>query len=470
VKSRDPILRSFAATRARDPLAPLVVSGSAAWSAQDLERAAATLAERLGEGGFGAGDRVGLAAPAPAFLAGYLALRRLGAVPVLCDSVRPTPDRLSTLDRLGVVGFLACATTWPGSPDDWDRNRRRPPRRAETDPDWGAIKLSSGSTGEPRGIAVRAEALLADDEQLATAMELRAQDRLVSAVPLSHSYGFSSLLLPTLVRGSRLVVPEDRSPFAPLAAARAHAASFLPTVPAWLGAYVRLASPPPWPDSLRRIVSAGAPLAPEVARGFRERTGREVRVFYGASECGGIAYDREGDAAERGAVGAPVPGVRIEIEPASGRLTVRSPAVAETYLPEPGEDLVGGRFRSCDRAQLDGGEIRLLGRIDDQVIVRGRNVDPREIERTLAELDGVEEVCVLGIDGPDGVKSLLRAVVAAPRGVVDYERVVAFCRARLAAHKVPRSVVVVAEMPRNERGKVDRAALAALGDETPLLQ
>lgn len=460
---RDPILRAFAATVARRSGAPLVAAPSRSWSAADLDAAADELADRLAAEGFGEGDAVGLAAaPGAAFPAGYLALRRRGAVPVLCDSARPTPDRLAALDRLGVAGFLAAADGWPESARAWDLDRRAPVRPLAADPAWGAIKLTSGSTGEPRGIAVAAEALAADDAQLAVAMGLAAADRFLAMVPLSHSYGFASLLLPALVRGSLLVVPEDRSPLAPLAAARALGATVFPTVPAWLGAWVRLSSAPAWPPSLRLVVSAGAPLAAGTAHEFRLRCALPVHVFYGASECGGIAYDAEGGAAERGTVGAPVPGVEVRLDPDAGRLEVRSPAVAETYLPESAPELAGGRFRTADLALLEGGEVRLLGRADDLAIVRGKNVNPREVEAVLRALPGVDDAFVIGVEGPDGPRSLLRAVVACHAGGIDYQRVVLWCRERLAEHKVPRGVVVVAELPRTERGKLDRAALAAL--------
>ena len=138
-----------------------------------------------------------------------------------------------------------------------------------------------------------AAALLADEAQLAETMGIGGDDRLLAAMPLSHSYGFSSLALPALVRGATLVLPEDGAglaatasiaPLAPLAAARELAATVFPTVPAWLGGFVRLASAPAWPESLRLVLAAGAPLAPETARDFRRRTAREVHVFYGASE------------------------------------------------------------------------------------------------------------------------------------------------------------------------------------------
>jgi long-chain acyl-CoA synthetase len=461
----DPILAAFAETLKRRPDAPLVASRARSWSAADLERAASALAARIAAeaaGGFGAGQAIGLAAaPGPALLAGYLALRRRGAVPVLCDSARPTADRLTALDRLGVTGFLAESSGWPGAAGDWTLARRRPPEPIAHDPAWGAIKLTSGSTGEPRGIGAPSAALLADDAQLAATMGLRADDRLLAVVPLSHSYGFSSLVLPALVRGSLLVVPEGRAPWAPLTAAAELGATVFPTVPAWLGVWVRSGSAPELPDSLRLVLSAGAPLAGEVAAAFRARAGRAVHVFYGASECGGISYDRDGGAAERGTVGTPVDGVRLELA-ASGRLVVRSAAVAERYLPGPSDELADGRFTTADLARLEGDEVRLLGRADDWIVVRGLNVNPREVEAVLAELPGVEEASVFGADGPDGPRSLLRAVVAAPAGGVDVEGLLALCRQRLAEHKVPRSVTVVAELPRTARGKLDRAELRSI--------
>jgi len=462
----DPILEAFAALVAsRRGDQPLALSPARRWSARDLDAAADALAGRVAEEALPPGRLVGLAAPpGPAFLAGYLALRRLGLVPVLCDSSEPTPDRTAALERLGVAAFLWSAAGWPDSLAAWVVSRRAPAVETELSPATGAVKLSSGSTGLSRGIAVSALALAADDAQLAASMALVPEERCLAAAPLSHSYGFSSLLLPALMRGSPLLFAEERTPFAALAAGRALGATFFPTVPAFLNALVRMTSPPPWPESVRLTIAAGAPLPPETAARFRARYGRPVHVFYGASECGGIAYDREGGAAERGTVGTPVAGVGVEIDPASGRLRVTSAAVADGYLPEPAPELGRGSFLTGDRASRCGDEIRLAGRADDLLIVRGKNVDPREIERALAALPGVEEVCALGVDGPDGPRSVLRVVVAAPGGEVGYREVAEWCRARLADHKVPRSIVVVRQLPRTDRGKLDRAALVALAD------
>jgi acyl-coenzyme A synthetase/AMP-(fatty) acid ligase len=223
------------------------------------------------------------------------------------------------------------------------------------------------------------------------------------------------------------------------------------------------------------VITAGAPLSAETAARFRAATGLPVHVFYGASECGGICFDRDGGAAERGTVGEPVEGVEIGFscrEAASGGapteagvVTVRSAAVAAGYVPDPGSAAVlgGGRFVASDLGTFRGGELALLGRTDDLVNVRGKKVNPREVETVLAQLSGVVEVAVFGVLLPHRKDEVLRAVVACrPGDGLSAEQVRAFCGEHLAAHKVPRSVILVPEMPRTSRGKLDRGALRAL--------
>ena len=134
-------------------------------------------------------------------------------------------------------------------------------------------------------------------------------------------------------------------------------------------------------------------------------------------------------------------------------MVVRSPAAAL--------DLPRGRFVTRDLARWQGDELMLLGRLDDLINVKGKKVNPREVERVLAALPGVEEAAVLDA-APDDARARVRAVVACPDGGVEAAGVLAHCRAHLAEHKVPRSIVLVPALPRTERGKLDRAALRRL--------
>src|SRR5262249_30644479 len=145
-----------------------------------------------------------------------------------------------------------------------------------------------------------------------------------------------------------------------------------------------------WPKTLSKVIFAGARLAPEDARAFRERFDRPVHVFYGASECGGITYDREGGAAERGTVGTPVDGVTVGLD--DGTVTVASAAVALGHVPTARPSLQDRTFRTADRATWSAsGELLLLGRADAVINVEGKKVEPREVESVLGNMPGVRE-------------------------------------------------------------------------------
>lgn len=470
----DPILERFDRVVTRAPLAPLVAAGApgACWaSAEAVDALARAAASHLAGLPLPAGSAVGLIAPnGPGFLASLLALRRAGLAALLMDGQTPESESRRICSALGAPAVLTCRCGWPSGPDDW-RLSRLPADAPLAAGDAAVIKLTSGSTGLPRGIATPAEALLADDAALTSTMGIGPLDRLLTTIPLSHSYGLSSLAVPCLTRGNVLVLPADKSALSPLDAARQGEATVFPTVPATLDALVRLAEPAPFPPTLRLVLTAGAPLAAETSRRFFDLYGERVHVFYGASECGGICYDRAGGAAERGTVGEPVDGVSVSLSAVAGNgrgeglVTVRSAAVAAGYLPALPTDcgrLCGGTFLSGDLAALEGREIRLRGRLDDLVNVKGRKINPREVEAVLAELAGVEEAVALGVIPAGRTEEVLRAVVACRPGSLTTAEVQAWCREHLAAHKVPRSILLVSAIPRTARGKLDRAALAGL--------
>lgn len=464
MKPRDPILQAFDLLVRRDPLAPLVVSPERRATVGDVDALARAAGTLFKERNLAPGTLVGLAAAnGPGFLASLLALRRAGLAVLLLDALTPETEAARILAALGAPALLRCPTGWPQDPGDW--TLAEAPGSGTTSllsaifPDTCVVKLTSGSTGTPRGIATPSEALMADDAALTATMGLTGEDRLLTTIPLSHSYGLSSLAVPALVRGTVLALPEETGVYDPFVTAARTGATFFPTVPAYLDALLRMSDPPPRPDCLRLVITAGAPLSAATSARFRERFGLPVHVFYGSSECGGICYDREGGAAERGTVGAPVEGVRVTID---GRgVLVESPAVSSGYFPDPDERLRDGRFRAGDLAIWKDGELALQGRVDDLVNIKGKKVNPREVESVIAQLDGVDDVAVLGVPGPSGGE-VLRAVVASRLGRLTAADVVAWCREHLSAHKVPRSVILVEELPRNARGKLDRGALLDL--------
>jgi long-chain acyl-CoA synthetase len=100
--------------------------------------------------------------------------------------------------------------------------------------------------------------------------------------------------------------------------------------------------------------------------------------------------------------------------------------------------------------------------VDGLINVKGRKVNPSEIEAVLQRLPGVDEAVAFGVPSADSASDTVRAVIACPSGRLSYDEVLAWCRAHLPEHKVPRSVVLVNSIPRTSRGKVSRAELLAL--------
>ncbi len=468
----DPILAAFDQRENRDVSEPLATSSSHRWSVGDVAALARQVAGSILAPLSGRGLVVGLAAPnGPGFVAGFLALRQVGAVVLLFDWRTPQSERIRCAGALGAGAILQTDKQWPEGHDDFAlyELERDPTRGNIALPSNAAtIRLTSGSTGEPQGIVHTSEALLSDDHNLSLTMGLQSDETILASVPLSHAYGFASILLPALTRRATLAIPEIGRPLAPMETAVDQRVTFLPTVPAFLEAILDMKESPPLPAELRLIISAGAPLNPETAARFRSVYGLPVHVFYGASEVGGITYDRDGSAAERGTLGSPVEKVHIDLEPTDdaekdqGIVSVQSPSAAIGYHPESNANLRDGRFRTSDLATFRAGELVLLGRIDDLINVKGLKLNPREVEAVLGQMEGVVEAVVFGTDDPGGGGQVVCAVAAVSNNEVRYEEIRGWCRDHLAAHKVPRRVVTVDQIPRNARGKVDRSAVRAM--------
>ncbi len=328
----------------------------------------------------------------------------------------------------------------------------RPPLPPET----RVIKLTSGSTGKPKGILTTEENLLADCAQICTSMDIRADDVNFGAIPLSHSYGFSNLVMPLIVQGTPIVISNDYLPQTIIDACNRYRCTVLPGIPMM---FDHLAATERGRFStVRTFISAGAPLPPSTSRKFRERFGAPIHSFYGCSECGGITYDRAGAGAERGTVGRAMDDVTILVR--HSRLVVRSNSVALGYWQDSFAPFANGEFVTDDLAEVRDGEVVLTGRASDLINVAGKKINPREIEAIILQIEGVRQVKVYGEAAGARGEVVAAAVVASPD--VTREQVRAFCRERLSLHKVPRIVKLIERIPVDERGKILRSALAEL--------
>src|SRR5437667_7485507 len=339
-------------------------------------------------------------------------------------------------------------------------------RTADTTTDWGEnvpalLKLTSGTTAAPRAIRFHSRQLLADCNQICDTMDISDDDLNFGVIQVSHSYGFSNLLTPLMARGVPMAVSRDRTPRAVLVdLARAQATVF-PGMPAFYQAFCEMENIPALPK-LRLCISAGAPLPIVVARKFQEKFKMPIHSFYGASECGGICYDRDGSNGIEGFVGQAMKEVDLEwvdeTTPAS-QVRVRSAAVGDSYFPEADEIKIGrGVFIPDDLLTETTNGFRIVGRLSDVINVAGKKVNPAEVEAHLLRFGGVRQAVVFGRESALRNEEIVACVVAD----VDVREadLLEFCRSHLSGWQAPKQIFIVDAIPVNERGKISRRDLA----------
>ena len=213
---------------------------------------------------------------------------------------------------------------------------------------------------------------------------------------------------------------------------------------------------------LRLCVSAGVLLPQWVAEQFAAKFRLKIHAFYGASECGGIAYDGSAISREEGFVGTALDGVTIGwgtkgSEP--GRLTVEGPAVGDGYFPI-GPGLDQGRFVPEDLIARTQDGLKIVGRVSDLINIAGRKLNPAVVEEKLRQCPMVKEAVVFGVPSALRGEEAVACVVAHPNG--DPVRIQRFCARELSPWQVPKTVWLVPEIPTNERGKLSRSSLAQI--------
>jgi acyl-CoA synthetase (AMP-forming)/AMP-acid ligase II len=424
--------RRWLQTAARRPRVGLLVDATAGRVNRAAEiTAAAEVVVRAGEWGDSGGCVAWVLPNGFDWLAIFLAAQKAGWAALPLDPGFDPRHGRELATQLG-------ATHW------WDgRNLsplRSPLRR------WrgvAVVKATSGSTGHAVAVPCQARHLLADYQHIREGMGLRPRDKNLGLIPFGHSYGLGNLVMPLLADGIPIVTATAYT----IAQIGEWHERYRPTVFPLVPAIFKLLAETPAHNSFRKLrlaISAGAPLSADVAQAFHRRFGRRIHNFYGASETGGICYDRTGRVAHAGhSVGRPLPGVRVTLH--AGRVLVRSAAVAAK----------GGKHLLPDCGRWDAaGELVLTGRVGRQANLAGRKVAPAEIESRLRALPGVMDAWC-GVGTHSG-RDFLAAAVETATSVSELKCAFA---ALLPAWKQPRVWLALPQFPRTARGKIDTAEL-----------
>lgn len=288
--------------------------------------------------------------------------------------------------RTGGISFLIdLLRAWRGDQAAITVERDAPEPQLRRLPRAGIhlVKHTPGAAGIPRGIFVTGDQLAADAARIVAAMDLQPGEPNLAVISLAHSYGFSSIVLPLLFHGVPLRMVAVPFPRVLEDALRRHPSLVLPAVPpmwrAWLRSGVLRDAP------VRLAISAGAPLPLELEKSVFDDCGLKIHNFYGTSECGAIAWDATTmPRQDERLLGTALGGVRVSIH-GSGRLLVRSDAVADSYeIPRDDDLLGGGAHLTRDLAMIDaGGLIRLTGTTGGAINVAGRKVSPSKVESAM---------------------------------------------------------------------------------------
>lgn len=393
-------------------------------------------------------------------------------------------DPQLTADRVSRILALSGAELWDAGRLREAADASTPGERQARPDDHATIVFTSGSTGEPKGVVFDQENAVGKAYEAAVGQRLRHGDRIADVMPLGFSAGLTTLFS-GLLAGATVLLADSRrmgveSLMDWLHDQRPTVVNSSVSLVRRLAADTRDGVHRPL-STVRQITFYGEPSTREdvlLARHLSE-PGPRVVNWYGATEVGLVGhtvFDPDDEVPPgRVAAGKGLPGVRqvtiVDEEdtvlPAgrTGEVIVTGGTIAvgyasrssDRFLPDSGS---GRGYRTGDRGFLDpDGTLHVLGRADDAVKVRGYLVEPAEIEVAIIAMPIVDEVFVRGVDH-DGGTELVAYVASASVAAAELERRVrARVSATLAPWMVPRFVVGMVDLPRTDRGKVDRAAL-----------
>ncbi|MBP2476001.1 long-chain acyl-CoA synthetase [Crossiella equi] len=478
------LIRSAAQREADHPALLDAADGSSVtWGR--LDAAVDAQAHRLRLAGANAGDRVAVRLPTGIeFCIALFGALRAGCVAVPLAPGLPAPELRRVLEDSGARLLVT-----EGSVEDAAGNVTvlpAPPVAAEGEPfestrggeDLAVLAYTSGTSGVPNGVMLSHRALVSNARQCARLRPapVTAADRVLLAIPLFHAYGLGPGLLQTAAAGATGVLLERFDAENALATIERFRVTTFVGVPPM---YTALLALPPERlreglATLRLLTSGAAPLDGEVLRKVKEATGLDVFEGYGLTETGPVLTSTLVTGKPKpGSVGRPLPEVELRLvdsdgtpleeedEGGAGLVSVRGPNLFSGYWPdgEKGPDAEGW-FRTGDVGYLDAdGDLHLVDRANDLIIVNGFNVYPHEVEHVLAELPEVFEAAAVGVPDQTTGEAVKVVLVLRPGAELSEAEVVAHCAGRLAKFKVPTRVEFAETLPHTVTGKLFRRSL-----------
>ncbi|MFZ1161242.1 acyl-CoA synthetase [Mycobacterium sp.] len=336
----------------------------------------------------------------------------------------------------------------------------------------GLVLLTSGTTGTPKG-APRNKIDPLQSAQVLDRIPWPRNGIYCVAAPLFHATGLATCAL-ALALGNRVVMARRFDPESTLKSLAEYRASTVILVPTMLQRILDLG-----PQvlskydtsSLKVVFAAGSSLSPDLCRRTDDAFGAVLYNLYGSTEVAVAAVATPQELRDApGTVGRPPLGCTLAVydekrrritEPGRvGTLFVSSGLSFSGYTDGGHKEIVDGLLSTGDTGHFDNSGLWFVdGRDDDMIVSGGENVFPLEVENLLADHPAIVEAAVVGVDDAEFGKRLAAFVVRRAESAVYADELKSYVRAHLARHKIPRDVVFVDQLPRNETGKVLRKRL-----------
>lgn len=347
-----------------------------------------------------------------------------------------------------------------------------------------ALLYTSGTSGKPKGVMLTAANLMSNVDQCKRWVGFTRKDIFLGLLPQFHSFGFTVTTLVPAATGALAVYTARFNPRKVLELLRKHKPTAMLAIPSMFNAILNTKSGKADDfSSIKLAVSGGEALPDAVYEGIKDRFGLMIHEGYGLTETSPVANICRPGEQRRGSVGMPVVDVHERIVdenendlPANqdGEIRIAGPNIMQGYfnLPDETEAVFDskGYFRTGDMGHLDDdGFLYITGRIKEMLIIGGENVFPREIEEVLTNHEDVTAAGVVGRKDVSRGEVAVAFVEIREGTTFDEGKLRAWCREKLAGFKVPKTITLLDELPRNPTGKIVRRELALLVEKETVL-
>jgi long-chain acyl-CoA synthetase len=479
------------------PEKPALIFEGKTYTYQEINQQVNRAANALKALGVEKGDRVGLFLPnVPAFIISYFAVEMLGAIAVSissaskarevkyivndsgCKVLLTTSDLRVEVptDELPTVKKVITAEGEAGNDLDLNSFMAKADanfRLMEMDPDDPAVILyTSGTTGFPKGAVLTHKNIVSNSASAANHSGIVPEDRIQLFLPLFHVFGQNYIMNGAYSRCATIVLHRRFEPEPVLDAMASHRVTMLFAVPTIYIHFINMDTSRYDLSSLRYCFTAAAAMPRETALQWKAKFGMPTHEGYGLTESSPFATYNHNYRHKHGSVGTPIENVDVmiaddegnELPPGEiGEIVIRGPNVMKGYWGKPeatDQAIRNGWLRSGDVGMMDDeGYFFITDRVKDMINAAGFNVYPSEVEQLIYQHPSVQEVAVYGVADPVRGETVHASIVLKDGQLIDESNIVEFCRANMAAYKVPRKVIFTDQLPKNAVGKILKRVL-----------